>query len=109
MGLDFTRSKLEQWVETRRTLSKEKEDWRIGRELLNGRIEDIVDVNVDIITVRAVHGNDVLADVVSRMLSLDGRLLVFGTASPRLAGMELEIEAPLVEADDRLFVMKRST
>jgi 16S rRNA (guanine527-N7)-methyltransferase len=74
-----------------------------------GRMEDTRDVNVDLITVRGVSWNKVLADTVSRMLASDGRLLVLGSSAPRLPGMELEIEAPLISAGDRLFIMRRST
>ncbi len=37
--VDATRDTLEEWVETRRVLSKEKADWALGRELLEDRIE----------------------------------------------------------------------
>lgn len=37
--LDATRDTLEEWVDTRRVLSKEKADWALGRELLEDRIE----------------------------------------------------------------------
>ncbi len=33
-----TRPILEKWVETRRTISKEKRDWALGKEVLNDRI-----------------------------------------------------------------------
>ncbi len=73
-----------------------------------GRMEDATEVNVDLITVRAVAGNNVLAQAVLRMLASEGRLLVLGSLVPRLPGIELEVEAPL-SPGDRLFVMKRST
>ncbi len=75
---------------------------------ITGRLEDIDAVNVDTITVRGVIGNEVLAAAVRRMLAVDGRLLAFGSAQPRLSGMEVEVEAPLVAPGDRLFVMRRS-
>lgn len=78
-------------------------------DVRTARIEELDPVNVDIITVRAVSWNDVMADSVMRMLATDGRLLVFGSARPDLPGMELSAEAPLVAAGDRLFLMKRST
>ncbi len=34
-----TRGALEQWVETARILSKEKQEWRVGREVLRDRID----------------------------------------------------------------------
>lgn len=34
-----TRSTLQQWVETRRLTSQEKQEWRVGRELLRDRID----------------------------------------------------------------------
>jgi hypothetical protein len=37
--IDNVRSALEQWVETRRVISKEKQEWELGREMLNERIE----------------------------------------------------------------------
>jgi Protein of unknown function (DUF3450) len=41
--LDTTRAALEQWVETRRVISKEKRDWALGKEVLNDRIEIVAD------------------------------------------------------------------
>lgn len=34
-----TRSTLERWIETQQTISKQKQDWAIGREMLTDRIE----------------------------------------------------------------------
>lgn len=76
---------------------------------ITGRLEESDTVNIDIITVRAVTGNEVLATAVRKMLALDGRVLVFGSAQPRLSGMKIEVEAPLIYAGDRLFVLTRST
>jgi 16S rRNA (guanine527-N7)-methyltransferase len=73
------------------------------------RIEEVVAVNIDIITVRAISWTAVLAGAVSRMLALDGRALLFGSSVPELAGLELQADVPLVSAGDRLFVLKRST
>ena len=75
---------------------------------ITGRFEEINAVNVDIITVRAVIGNEVLAAAVRRMLAADGRLLLFGSSRSQLAGLELVAEAPLIAPADRLFVMRRS-
>ena len=41
--VESTRDTLEQWVETRRILSKEKQDWKLGRELLEDRIQLVRD------------------------------------------------------------------
>ncbi len=38
-SVEKVRSTLEKWVETRRVISKEKQDWTLGREMLNERIE----------------------------------------------------------------------
>ena len=38
-SVDKVRATLEEWVETRRVISKEKQDWVLGREMLNERIE----------------------------------------------------------------------
>lgn len=36
--IDNTRSALEKWVETRRIISREKRDWKVGKEMLEERI-----------------------------------------------------------------------
>ncbi|MCB9914104.1 MAG: DUF3450 family protein [Planctomycetes bacterium] len=36
--VDLTRAALERWVETRRVISKERQDWKLGREVLQDRI-----------------------------------------------------------------------
>lgn len=76
---------------------------------ITARIEDSEAANVDVITVRAVIGNEVLASAVRRMLAANGRLLVFGSARPQLSGLKLEVEAPLIAPGNRLFVLRRST
>jgi FtsZ-binding cell division protein ZapB len=38
-AVDDTRSALEKWVETRRILSKEQQEWQLGKEMLTDRIE----------------------------------------------------------------------
>ena len=37
--IDNVRSVMEKWVETRRVISKERQDWTLGQEMLNERIE----------------------------------------------------------------------
>lgn len=37
--IDTTRTTLEKWVETRQVIAKEKADWKLGREMLNDRIQ----------------------------------------------------------------------
>ena len=75
----------------------------------SARIEDTNSVNVDIITVRAVYGNKVLAEAVSRMLGRAGTLLVFASAKPDFPGLRVTTEVPLISPGDSLFVMARST
>jgi len=38
-SVDGTRNVLKEWVETRRTISKERRDWALGKEVLDERIE----------------------------------------------------------------------
>ncbi len=38
-NIERTRTSIEQWVETRRIISKERQDWALGKEMLNDRIE----------------------------------------------------------------------
>lgn len=44
--VEMARATLERWVETRRIISQEKRDWRVGRELLQERI-DLVQREID--------------------------------------------------------------
>jgi 16S rRNA (guanine527-N7)-methyltransferase len=78
-------------------------------DVASWRIEETNSVNVDIITVRAVYGNKVLAEAVSRMLSPAGTVLVFASAKPDLPGLRVTSEVPLISPGDSLFVMTRST
>jgi hypothetical protein len=41
--IDTTRASLEKWVETRRIISKERQDWALGKEVLGDRIEIVAD------------------------------------------------------------------
>lgn len=41
--IDTTRASLEKWVETRRIISKERQDWALGKEVLEDRIEVVAD------------------------------------------------------------------
>lgn len=76
-------------------------------EVITGRIEDVSAVNIDTVTVRAIIWNQMLAATARRMLAADGRLLLFGSTQPHLDGLEVEIEAPLTNSGDRLFVVKQ--
>ncbi len=80
-----------------------------GTDVLSERIEESYAVNVEIITVRAVYGNQVLADAVGRMLSASGTVLVFASARPDFPGLQVTTEVPLISPGDSLFVMTRST
>lgn len=42
-GVEGARELLDQWVETRKVLSKEKRDWRMGKEVLQDRISLVSD------------------------------------------------------------------
>ncbi|HSW01973.1 MAG TPA: hypothetical protein VLI39_17535 [Sedimentisphaerales bacterium] len=37
-NIDNARAAMEKWVETQRVISKEKQDWVLGREMLNERV-----------------------------------------------------------------------
>ncbi len=38
-SIDIARQTIEKWVETQRVISKEKQDWELGREMLNEQIK----------------------------------------------------------------------
>jgi hypothetical protein len=63
------RAALEKWVETRRLESREKQDWRVGREILEGRI-DLVRREADTFRQQTAQATNDMGDVDKKLAEL---------------------------------------
>jgi len=55
------RATIEQWVETRRIISKEQRDWKLGREMLSERIE-IVQNEIESLRAKIANAEESIAE-----------------------------------------------
>lgn len=59
--IERTRTSLEQWVEAKRAISKIREDWKLGREVLVGRAE-LMEREIETIREKIAEANTSVAD-----------------------------------------------
>jgi len=90
-AVTLTRDELSQWVETRRILSKEKQDWRLGRETLLTRI-DVVKREIESLGERIEKAKKDIADADEKRQKLvdenADRTAVAKLLEERIAGIE---------------------
>ncbi len=102
-GVAQARSTLEQWVETRRVISKEKRDWALGRELLDERIA-LVQREIDSLRERTAQAqsNVAEADVKRAELAAESERLKASSAelAELVAGFEARTRALLARLPD---------
>ena len=67
--IEGTRALLDQWVKTRRLISKEKSDWRIGRQMLEERVELVQD-EIDSLREKITDTEQDIADADERLAGL---------------------------------------
>lgn len=103
----MTRAALEEWVETRRVISKERRDWELGREVLNDRI-GVVSEEIDSLRGRISETEASIseADVKHAELVVENERLKEASSSLETSIVELEartlallkrLPAPLLE------------
>ena len=68
--VEITRVAIEQWVETRRVIAKEKRDWALGQEMLNDRIR-IVSNEIDKLEGRITEAEKSITDADKKKVDLD--------------------------------------
>lgn len=60
-GVDGVRAALEKWVETRKVISQEQRDWKLGQEMLNERI-DLVQREIDALKAKIADTQQSISD-----------------------------------------------
>jgi len=91
-GVAQARSTLEQWVETRRVISKEKRDWALGRELLDERIA-LVQREIDGLRERTAQAQANVAEADLKRAELVGESERLKASSAELARIVAGFEA----------------
>jgi septal ring factor EnvC (AmiA/AmiB activator) len=78
--VDGTRVLLEKWVETRRLISKEKQDWALGAELLGERV-DLVQQEIDSFKKRISEAEKSLSGLAKNKVDLSTKVKTLDEAS----------------------------
>lgn len=105
--LEQTKTTLEKWVETNRLISKEKKDWRLGKEVLGLTIE-LKQQEIETLEQRIADAEKNISESDQKKLELDGQNEELKAVSKalvdRVAGLEarvknllLRLPAPVVE------------
>lgn len=68
-GIDGVRAALEKWVETRKVISQEKQDWALGKEMLGERI-DLVQREIDALRTKIGEAQKSISDADTRRADL---------------------------------------
>ena len=91
---DLGREGIEQWVQTRSLIGKEKQDWRVGREVMNERIE-LLRREIDGLREKTAQATNELTDVESKIADLRSERDRLGEASVELKRAATDLEANL--------------
>ena len=89
--VDATRVLLEKWVETRRIISKEKQDWALGAELLSERL-DLVQQEIDAFKKRISEAEKSLSELASKKVEKSNEVKKLDEASKLLEDSILPLE-----------------
>lgn len=91
-GLDGARNALEQWVETRKVISKEKRDWVLGKEMLQERIA-LVQREIDALRGRTSEASASIAEADRKRDELLAQNEKLKSASAALVATATALEA----------------
>ncbi len=100
-GVDGVRAALEQMVETRRVISRERQEWELGRELLQARIEVVRD-RIEDLRGRIATTEESIDEADRRREELLAENEELKAASASLAEMAATLEARTAELLARL-------
>ena len=90
--VDATRAALEKWVETQRVLSKERQDWKLGKEMLQSRVE-VVQREIDSTLARTDDAKKSIADADGKRAGLIDENERLKQAAQSLGGIVAGLEA----------------
>lgn len=89
------RSALEKWVETQRIESREKQEWRVGREILDGRIE-LVRREVDAFRQQTAQATNDMGDADKKLSGLRANNADLASVTAGLGDSIASIEARMM-------------
>lgn len=100
-NIDNVRSTLEKWIETRRLISREKQDWALGREMLKDQIE-LVQREITSLNEKISQANESITDADKKRAELETENNKFKEASDKLKIIVDKLEARTIALDKRL-------
>lgn len=100
-NIDNVRSTLEKWIETRRLISKEKQDWALGREMLNEQI-GLVQREITSLGEKITQANESITDADKKRAELEVENNKFKDASDQLKTIVDKLEARTIALNKRL-------
>jgi hypothetical protein len=100
-NIDNVRNTLEKWIETRRLISKEKQDWALGREMLNEQIE-LVKREITSLGEKITQAKESITDADKKRVELEAENNKFKNASDTLKSIVDKLEARTIALNKRL-------
>lgn len=100
-NIDNVRTTLEKWIETRRLISKEKQDWALGREMLNEQI-GLVQREITSLGEKITQAKESITDADTKRAELEAENNKFKNASNTLKIIVDELEARTIALNKRL-------
>ena len=100
-SIESTRTALEKWVETRRAISQEKQDWALSKEMLNERIE-LVQREITSLQDKIDQAKQGITEADTKRAELVEENEKLKEASETLKGIIVKIEARTIELNKRL-------
>ena len=99
--IEGVRSVMDKWVETRQTISKERQDWVLGREMLNERIQ-LVQGEIDILREKIAQAQKSISDADTQRAELVQENETLKSAGAVLTDIAKEVEVRTLALDKRL-------
>ncbi len=90
--IDNTRATMEKWVETQRVISKEKQEWALGREMLNERIA-VVEREIASLREKIDQAKESISDADKKRVELVDENEKLKSAAGMLAGTVAKLES----------------
>ncbi len=100
-SVEDTRAALEKWVETRKTISKEKQDWALEREILEERIK-LVQREIKSLREKISEAEKSISDTDEKRAELMDENNKLKSASEMLTGTVTELEAKTIALNKQL-------
>jgi FtsZ-binding cell division protein ZapB len=99
--IDNARQKIESWVETKHIISKEKQDWELGREMLNERIS-LVQNEIESLREKISQAQESIGDADKKRMKLVEENDKLKSTSDKLGDIVAKLESSTVSLDKKL-------